>query len=84
MKEYDPGTFDRHVAYGQRSRKLLLIARGIIDGFRVRCKSPKQAENLARGFRLRATHIAKMPNLQYGVKIKTKGPIVYALRKPLT
>jgi hypothetical protein len=81
LKEYKAGTFDKRVAYGQRSRKLLLIARGVISGFRVRCKSPKHAENLARGLRIRASHIDKMPNLKYGITIKRRESMVFALRK---
>ena len=46
VKEYRPGTFDRRVAYGQRQRKLMLVSRGIISGFKVNCRSAKEAENL--------------------------------------
>jgi hypothetical protein len=59
MKEYKPGTFDKYVAYGQRDRKLLLVSSGIIDGFKVRCKSEKKAKDLAYAFRIRSRRIEK-------------------------
>lgn len=84
LKRYRAGTFDKRVAYGQRSRKLLLVARGILSGFSVVCRSPKQAENLARAFRVRSSHIGNAPGIRYGIDVKTKGSAVYVLRKPAT
>ena len=81
LKEYKRGTFDRRVAYGQRQRKLLLVARGIVDGFRVRCRSAKEAENLARAFRLRAQRIDRDETARYSLRIKVQGRTVYVTRK---
>lgn len=81
LKQYKAGTFDKYVAYGQRSRKLLLVTRGIINGFTVRCRTPKQAENLARAFRIRAAHIDRAFEMRYGVDVKTKRDTVYVVRK---
>lgn len=81
MKEYKRGTFDRRVAYGQRQRKLKLVARGILDGFRVRCRSTKEAENLARAFRLRSQRIERDETARYSLRIKVQERIVYVTRK---
>ena len=84
LKRYRAGTFDKRVAYGQRSRKLLLVARGIISGFSVQCRSEKKAENLARAFRTRASHIDDAPGIRYGIQVKTKGSVVHVVRRPAT
>jgi len=81
LKEYKPGTFDRRVAYGQRQRKLMLVSRGIIDGFKVRCQSMKEASNLARAFRLRSRKIEENESARYSLKIKVKGKSIYVTRK---
>ena len=81
MKEYKRGTFDRRVAYGQRERKLKLVARGIVDGFRVRCRSAKEAENLARAFRLRSQRIERDETARYSLRIKVQERTVYVTRK---
>jgi hypothetical protein len=81
MKEYRPGTFDRHVAYGQRQRKLLLVSRGIINGFKVRCQSTKDAENLARAFRSRSRRIGESVRAKYSLRIKVEDRTVYVTRK---
>lgn len=81
MKEYKRGTFDRRVAYGQRQRKLKLVARGILDGFRVRCRSTKEAENLARAFRLRSQRIERDETARYSLRIKVQERTVYVTRK---
>ena len=81
MKEYRPGTFDRYVAYGQRQRKLLLVSRGIMDGFKVRCQSTKDAENLARAFRLRSRRIGESVRAKYALRIKVEERAVYVTRK---
>ena len=81
MKEYRPGTFDRHVAYGQRQRKLLLVSRGIIGGFKVRCQSTKDAENLARAFRSRSRRIGESVRAKYALRIKVEDRTVYVTRK---
>ena len=81
MKEYRPGTFDRHVAYGQRQRKLLLVSRGIMDGFKVRCQSIKDAENLARAFRSRSRRIGESERAKYTLRIRVEDRTVYVTRK---
>jgi hypothetical protein len=81
LKEYKRGTFDRRVAYGQRQRKLKLVARGIVDGFRVRCRSTKEAENLARAFRLRSQRIERDETARYSLRIKVQERTVYVTRK---
>jgi len=81
MKEYRPGTFDRHVAYGQRERKLVLVSRGIIDGFKVRCRSDKEATNLARAFRLRCRRIEQRGHTRFGLRVKVEGRTIYVTRK---
>ena len=80
MKQYRAGTFDKHVAYGQRERKLLLIARGIMPGFKVVCGSEKSAKNLAYALRIRAERMDSIEALPYGVKVRVEGKTVYALR----
>lgn len=81
MKEYDPGTFDRRVAYGQRQRKLMLVSKGIIDGFKVSCESDKKAANLAYAFRLRSRRIEKDEKARYSLRIKVDGKTIYVTRK---
>jgi hypothetical protein len=81
LKEYRPGTFDRYVAYGQRQRKLLLVSRGIMDGFKVRCQSTKDAENLARAFRSRSRRIGESVRARYALRIKVEDRTVYVTRK---
>ena len=81
MKEYRPGTFDRYVAYGQRQRKLLLVSRGIMDGFKVRCQSTKDAENLARAFRSRSHRIEEAERVKYSLRVKVQDRTVYVTRK---
>jgi hypothetical protein len=81
LKEYRPGTFDRYVAYGQRQRKLLLVSRGIIDGFRVRCHSATDAENLARAFRSRSRRVEESERAKYALKIRVEDRTVYVTRK---
>jgi hypothetical protein len=80
LKEYRAGTFDKHVAYGQRERKIRLIARGILPGFKVVARSEKDAENLARSLRLRAERISETEDLRCGVKVRVEGKKVYAIR----
>jgi hypothetical protein len=81
LKEYKPGTFDRHVAYGQRERKLLLVSRGIIDGFKVRCQSAKDAENLARAFRSRSRRVEEAGRVKYSLRVKVQDRTIYVTRK---
>ncbi len=82
IREYRPGTFAKRIAYGQRDRKLMLVARGIMNGFKVVCKSESKARNLAYAFRLRASRIESDENTQFGVKIRVDGKAVYVFRRP--
>lgn len=83
MKEYRSGTFDRHVAYGQRQRKLMLVSKGVIDGFKVRCESAKDAANLARAFRLRCLKIEQNERARYSLKVRVEEKKIYVTRKGL-
>jgi hypothetical protein len=83
LKEYKPGTFDRHVAYGQRERKLMLVARGVMDGFKVRCQSAKDAENLARAFRVRCRRIEERGTTKYSLRVRVEERTIYVTRKGL-
>ncbi len=80
IREYRPGTFDRHVAYGQRDRKLSLVARGIILGFKVVCGTEKAAQNLAHAFRVRAPRIEAQESARFDLKVKLEGRKVYVFR----
>lgn len=77
LREYRPGTFDRHVAYGQRDRKLMLVARGILKGFRVKCKSQGAARDLAYALRIRAPRIELREGARFGLRVRLEGRIVY-------
>jgi hypothetical protein len=79
LKQYRPGTFDKRVAYGLRDRKLMLVARGILKGFRVRCKSEKDARNLAYSLRIRAARIESSDFARFGLKVKLDGRVVYVI-----
>jgi hypothetical protein len=83
LKKYKPGTFDKYVAYGQRHRKLLLVSKGVINGFQVKCKSEKKAINLAHSFRTRRPKIENSKEAHYKLIIKQKGNIIYVIRSHL-
>jgi len=80
LRQYRRGTFDKHVAYGQRDRKMRLIARGILDGFKVTCRTENDARDLAYALRIRANRIADDESFQFGVRVKVQGEKVYAIR----
>jgi hypothetical protein len=77
LRQYRPGTFDRRVAYGQRERKLMLVARGILRGFKVKCKSERVARNLAYALKVRAPRVEAREGARFGLKVKVDGRIVY-------
>jgi len=81
LREYKSGTFDRRVAYGQRQRKLMLVSKGIMDGFKVRCESAKDAENLARAFRLRLPRIEQSDRARFSLKVRVEENVIYVIRK---
>ena len=80
MREYRPGTFDKHVAYGQRERKLRLVAMGIMNGFKVVCRTEKNARNLAYSLKVRAERMTENQEYRFGIKIRLDGKKVYAIR----
>ena len=82
LRQYRRGTFHKRVAYGQRDRKLMLVARGIMQGFKVTCKSEKDAGNLAYSLRIRATRIESQDYARFGLKVKVDGRKVYVLGTP--
>jgi hypothetical protein len=71
------------VAYGQRDRKLMLIARGILRGFKVKCKSEKDAANLARSFRIRAARIGAEEYARFALKVRVDVRTVYVVGVPM-
>lgn len=81
LREYRPGTFDKRVAYGQRERKLILVARGILRGFKVKCGSEKAAKDLAYSLRIRATRIEQSGNLGFAPKVRVDGVKVFVVGK---
>jgi hypothetical protein len=82
LREYRPGTFDKRVAYGQRERKLMLVARGILNGFKVKCRSEKAARNLAYSLRMRAPRIETADGARFGLKVRVEGAKVLVVRVP--
>jgi hypothetical protein len=82
LREYRAGTFDKRVAYGQRERKLKLVVRGIIHGFKVKCRSESAARNLAYSLRVRASRIEAMDGARFGLRVKVDGAKVYVVGVP--
>jgi len=82
LKQYRRGTFDKRVAYGQRDRKLMLVARGILTGFKVTCRTENAARNLAYSLRIRAARIVAEDYARFGLKVRLEGRKVYVLGLP--
>ena len=82
LKQYRQGTFHKRVAYGQRDRKLMLVARGIMAGFKVRCRTENAAKNLAYSLRIRAARIGEEDYARFGLKVRVEGSKVYVLGTP--
>ena len=82
LREYRPGTFDKRVAYGQRERKLILVARGILHGFKVKCGSENAARNLAYSLRIRAGRIEESEVFGFAPKVKVDGAKVFVVGVP--
>jgi hypothetical protein len=57
-----------------------LIARGILDGFKVTCRTENDAKNLAYALRIRSKRMVNDEALQFGVKVRVDGRKVYAVR----
>jgi len=70
------------VAYGLRDRKLMLVARGILKGFKVRCRTENAAKNLAYSLRIRATRIMAEDYARFGLKVKVEGSKVFVFGTP--
>jgi hypothetical protein len=83
LRQYRSGTFAKRVAYGQRDRKLLLVARGIMKGFKVKCRTENKARNLAYALRVRVPRIEAHEGARFGLKVRLEGRdvCVYATRK---
>lgn len=77
LREYRPGTFDKRVAYGQRDRKMMLVARGILRGFKVVCRSDGAARNLAYALRVRRPRIESREGARFGLSVGLEGRTVY-------
>jgi len=82
LREYRPGTFDKRVAYGQRQRKLLLVARGIIQGFKVKCRTERAASNLAYSLRLWAPRIEATDGARFALRVSLDGRNLYVIGQP--
>jgi hypothetical protein len=82
LREYRPGTFEKRVAYGQRERKLMLVARGIMRGFEVVCRSEKAARDLAYSLRIRAARMESQDFARFGMKVRLEGKKVYVVSTP--
>ena len=82
LKQYRRGTFHKRVAYGQRDRKLMLVARGIMQGFKVTCKSERDAGNLAYSLRIRASRIQSEEYARFNLKVRVEGRRIYVLGTP--
>lgn len=82
LRQYRPGTFDKRVAYGQRDRKLMLVARGILRGFKVKCRSERDATNLAYSLRIRAARIELKEAARLNLRVRVDGRVVYVLGIP--
>jgi hypothetical protein len=70
------------VAYGQRERKLMLVARGILHGFKVKCRSERTARNLAFSLRVRAPRIEASDDARFRLRVKVDGARVYVVGVP--
>ncbi len=60
----------------------MLVARGILKGFKVACKSEKDAVNLAYSLRIRAARVGSQEYARFGLKVKVDGRKVYVLGTP--
>jgi hypothetical protein len=55
----------------------MLVARGILKGFRVKCRSEVAARNLAYALRIRAPRIELRDGARFGLRVRLDGRIVY-------
>jgi len=82
IREYRPGTFDKRVAYGQRERKLMLVARGILRGFKVKCRTERDARNLAYSLRKRSPRVEELDGARFGLRVRLDGVKVTVIGVP--
>ena len=59
----------------------MLVSKGIIGGFKVRCESAKDAENLAHAFRSRSRRVEESERAKYTLRVKVEDRTVYVTRK---
>ena len=59
-----------------------LVARGVMHGFKVNCKSEKAAKDLAFGLRARAPRIAAGEDAQFDLRVKVDGRKVLVTGSP--
>jgi hypothetical protein len=60
----------------------MLVARGILKGFKVRCRTENAAKNLAYSLRIRATRIMAEDYARFGLKVKVEGSKVFVFGTP--
>jgi hypothetical protein len=53
---------------------------GIMKGFKVVCRTEKNAKNLAYALRVRAERMTEDEDYSFGVKVRLDGRNVYAIR----
>jgi hypothetical protein len=61
----------------------MLVSKGILNGFQVKCKSEKKANNLAHSFRTRRQKIENSKDARYKLIIKKKGNKIYVIKSHL-
>ena len=61
----------------------MLVARGIIKGFKVKCRTEVAARNLTYALRIRVPRVESREGAQFGLKVKLDGRTihVYGVRK---
>jgi len=60
----------------------MLVARGILTGFKVTCRTENAARNLAYSLRIRAARIVAEDYARFGLKVRLEGRKVYVLGLP--
>ncbi len=60
----------------------MLVARGIMKGFTVTCKTENAAGNLAYSLRIRAGRIELQDYARFGLKVKVEGRRIYVVGTP--
>jgi hypothetical protein len=59
----------------------MLVARGIMKGFKVKCRSEAVAQNLAYALRVRAPRVELKEGARFGLKVRLDGRVVYVYGK---